>query len=105
RGPAGNVGTPADARHVTTVGSLSGGGPGEPPGLELLRKPDLLAPGPEGAEVGFAAGVAAATHGAGAPLCGWREALGRGPGAALPLPADWPPRAAQAPGRPSASAP
>jgi hypothetical protein len=89
RTAADGVGVPADARHVTAVGARDGG-LGQGP--EMVNKPDLYTPEPDGAGVGFAAGAAAASHSAGAPLCGWMPALGLRPGDTLRIPADWPGR-------------
>jgi hypothetical protein len=106
---AGALGVPADSHGVITVGAADAAGKpepyataGPPAGAELARKPDVWAfdrvevgkdalQGP-GLAAGFAAGAAATTVGAGAPVCDWAKALGVPPGEALRVPADWRPR-------------
>jgi hypothetical protein len=101
---AGNVGMPADARAVITVGAAdlenraqpySAGGP--PHDLELLRKPDVLAydiagRGGEEAAYGtsvatsFAAGLAASAVSAGAPRSKFLETMEVLPAGVLRVP-------------------
>lgn len=99
----GNAGMPGDARRVITVGAANGknerrpysaGGP--PANLDLLPKPDALAPdelGLEGAEgdgtglaVGFAAGMAASSLSAGVPASEFLRFTLRQPGDVLRAP-------------------
>lgn len=90
----GAVAVPADARGVLAVApspaaGVSGVGSGALPyEAGLVRKPDLLAPGPE--PLGFAAGLAASAANAGFPPCGWPGVLGLSPGDVLRLPEHWP---------------
>ncbi len=107
----GAMGMPADSRAVVTVGAADHQGRPEPysPGGTprdgvLLLKPDVLAydqvesrgkDAAQGAGVatGFAAGVAAASHGAGATLAtGWRQSMDVEPGGVLRVPGNWPSR-------------
>jgi hypothetical protein len=99
---AGSPGMPADAHRAVTVGAADAQGrprpysaAGPPHNLELLRKPDVLAfdeAGGTGQAACFAAGLAAATRGAGAPLWAWLEALQVRPGDVLRVPPRWPRR-------------
>ena len=99
---AGSLGMPADAHRAITVGAADAQGrprpysaAGPPHNLELLRKPDVLAfdeAGGTGQAACFAAGLAAATRGAGAPLWAWLESLQVRPGGVLRIPPGWPRR-------------
>lgn len=98
----GNLGMPADARRVISVGAAdekgqrqpySAGGP--PANLELLPKPDVMAPdtlgladAPEGtsAAAGFAAGLAASAMSAGVPASRFLDFTTRYPGDVLRAP-------------------
>jgi hypothetical protein len=102
----GAMGVPADSRNVITVGAADRQGRaepysagGSPLGVALLAKPDVLAYDQVdttdkdaaqgvGLATGFAAGVAAVTHGLGSAR--WRESLGVEPGGVVRIPADWP---------------
>jgi hypothetical protein len=97
----GNLGMPADARRVISVGAAddrgqrqpySAGGP--PANVELLPKPDVLAPdalGLDGADgtgtsTGFAAGLAASAISAGVPTVKFLDFTTRYPGDVLRAP-------------------
>jgi hypothetical protein len=97
---AGSIGMPGDSHRVITVGAAdledrprpySAGGPAH--NLELLVKPDLLAYDQgegTGAAMSLAAGLAAATRSANAPVEHWRKLLPVRPGGVLKLPEGWP---------------
>ncbi len=97
------VGIPGDAKAAIAVGEtdkplgtittgLTGGGPG----VELLTKPDLLAPsvaidqeGGSGVSAGFTAGVLAAMIGSGAPPANIFRATGLQRGGPVMIPENW----------------
>jgi Subtilase family len=101
---AGSLGMPADARQVIAVGAVnrqrerepySSRGPAQ--GMDLLVKPDVLAYDDfDGVVYGsaqaaaFAAGLAAVTQNANAPVRNWAKALGLQPGEVIRVPENWP---------------
>jgi hypothetical protein len=101
---AGSLGMPADAHQVIAVGAIDAqrqrqpyGSRGPAQGMELLVKPDVLAYDDidgvvygSGQAAAFAAGLAAVTQNANAPVRNWMKELGLRPGDVLRVPERWP---------------
>jgi hypothetical protein len=101
---AGSLGMPADAHLVLAVGAIDARGQRQPygsrgpaQGMDLLVKPDVLAYDEtdglvfgSGQAAAFAAGLAAVTQCANAPVRHWLKDLGLQPGDVLRVPDKWP---------------